>query len=217
MFMAEKVVVLLMQSVKEIIRDGLPKHKYSQISLSTSMARAKLSAMLGGSLIWITGGLNLVISLIKETLPCWFLSGNKFEPNGERSHAIVSTLRGCALAYLVIVSGALAWGVETSSSVTTKWRQHVIGQHLEFIASALERRIMVGCDRTIWRAYVTSLVSLLVDCTPFLVVEADLEILKRLSKGLIRLNEEKLALSLLSIAGDRAMGAAVELIVQSEF
>lgn len=212
MFMAEEIVILLMQSVQEIIRENKAK-----FSLSSSMARAKLSAMLGGSLIWITGGLNLVVSLIRETLPSWLLSGRKFDPNGEGSDGMVSMLRGCALAYLVIVSGSFAWGVDTSSSEGCKWRKHVIGHHLKFISDALEGRIMVDCDRTVWMAYVTGLISLLVECTPMWVLEVDVDVLKRLSKGLIRLNKLELALSLLSIGGDCAIGATVELIVQNEF
>lgn len=50
------------------------------------------------------------------------------------------------------------------------------------------------------------------------VLEVDVDVLKRLSKGLRQWNEEELALApLLELGGVGAMGAAAELIIEREF
>lgn len=54
-------------------------------------------------------------------------------------------------------------------------------------------------------------------CTPMWVLEVDVDVLKRLSKGLRQWNEEELALALLGLGGVGAMGAAAELIIEREF
>ncbi|KAM7521558.1 hypothetical protein LguiA_011460 [Lonicera macranthoides] len=227
-FMSEEIVSLLMQSVKDIVSSGLPTEKlerlkktkygmrYGQVSLAAAMTRVKLVASLGASLVWITGGLNLVQSLIKETLPSWFISANGSDPNGEESGGVVGMLRGYALAYFAVLSGTFAWGVDSVSPASTR-RPRVIGIHLEFLAGALEGKISLGCNRATWRAYVSGLVSLLVGCTPTWMLEVDVVVLKSLSKGLRQWDEEELALALLGMGGVGAMGAAAELIIESEF
>ncbi|XAR58520.1 hypothetical protein NMG60_11013948 [Bertholletia excelsa] len=225
MFTTKEIVVLLMHSVKHIASCGLckpnkfkkTKHgmRYGQVSLATAMTRVKLAASLGASLVWITGGLSLVQSLIKETLPSWFLSVHESEAEVGESSGMVPMLRGCALAYFAVLSGAFAWGVDSSSPVSRR-RQNILGGHLEFLASALDGKITLGCDWTTWRAYVSGFVSLMVGCTPAWMLEVDVEVLKRVSKGLRRWNEEELALALLGIGGVGAMGAAAEMIIESE-
>ncbi|KAF8394464.1 hypothetical protein HHK36_020672 [Tetracentron sinense] len=226
MFMTEEIVSLLMLSVREIAGSGLirdrveklkkTKHgmRYGQVSLAAAMTRVKLAASLAASLVWISGGLSLVQSLIKETLPSWFISVHGTEQEG-RSGGMVAMLGGYALAFFAVLCGTFAWGVDSTTSAS-KRRPKVLGSHLEFLASALDGKISLGCDWATGRAYVTGFVSLMVGCTPSWMLEVDVDVLKRLSKGLRQWNEEELALALLGIGGINAMGAAAELIIDSE-
>ncbi|KAF8387992.1 hypothetical protein HHK36_026658 [Tetracentron sinense] len=226
MFMTEEIVSLLMLSVREIVGSGLLRERlekmkktkyvmrYGQVSLAAAMTRVKLAASLGASLVWFSGGLGLVQSLIKETLPSWFISVHESEQE-EVSGGMVAMLGGYALAYFAVLCGTFAWGVDSTSSAS-KRRPKVLGTHLEFLASALDGKISLGCDWATWRAYVSGFVSLMVGCTPMWVLEVDVDVLKRLGKGLRQWNEEELALALLGIGGVDAMGAAAELIIDSE-
>lgn len=238
MFMAEEIVSLLMHFVRDIADSGVPARDMEklkktraeirslscqktdsgfpascQVSLAAAMTHVKLAASLGASLIWITGGLSLVQSLLKETLPSWFISAHRSEPNGGVSEGMVARLRGYALAYLALLSGTFVWGVD-SLSPTSKWRPNILGAHLEFLASALDCKISLGCNKATWRAYVSGFISLIVGCTPSWLLEVDLEVLKRLSKGLKQWDEEALALALLETSGVGAMGTAAEMILQ---
>ncbi|XP_042517801.1 mediator of RNA polymerase II transcription subunit 33A-like isoform X2 [Macadamia integrifolia] len=225
MFMTEEILCLLMQSVREIAGDGLLKEKmeklkktkygmrYDQVSVATAMTRVKVAASLGASLVWLSGGLSLVQSLIKETLPSWFISTHGTEQEGG-CRGMVAMLRGYALAYFAILCGTFAWGVDSKSSAS-KRRPRILGAHLEFLASVIDGKISLGCDLATWQAYVSGLVSLMVACTPTWVLEVEMGILKRLSKGLRQWNEEELALALLGRGGGGAMGAAAELIIMS--
>jgi hypothetical protein len=87
---------------------------------------------------------------------------------------------------------------------------------MEFLASALDGKISLGCDCTTWRAYVSGFVSLMVGCTPSWVLEVDADVLKRLSKGLRQWNEKDLALALLETGGVETMGEAAELIIEDQ-
>ncbi|RVW55529.1 Mediator of RNA polymerase II transcription subunit 33A [Vitis vinifera] len=202
-FMAEEIVSLLMHFVREIASSQLSgerseklkkaknEMKYGQISLGAALARVKLIASLAASLVWLSGGLGLVQSLIKETLPSWFISVHRSEQE-EGSGGMVAML------------GA------------SKRRPKILGSHMEFLASALDGNISLGCDCATWRAYVSGFVSLMVGCTPTWVLEVDVNVLKRLSKGLRQWNEEELALALLGIGGVGTMAAAAELIIETE-
>ncbi|CAK9151038.1 unnamed protein product [Ilex paraguariensis] len=226
MFLTEEIVSLLMHSVKDIANSGLPTEKleklkktkhgmrYGQVSLAAAVTRVKLAAALGASLVWISGGLCLVQSLIKETLPSWFISVHGSDPDGGESGGMVAMLGGYALAYFAVLSGTFAWGVDSTSPASQR-RPSILGTHLEFLASALDGKISLGCNRATWRAYVSGFVSLMVACTPAWMLEVDGDILKRLSKGLRQWNEEELALALLGISGVGAMGAAAEMIIES--
>ncbi|KAE8666913.1 Mediator of RNA polymerase II transcription subunit 33A [Hibiscus syriacus] len=224
MFMNEEIVSLLISSVRDIARSGLSREKmeklkktkfglrYGQVSLGMAMKRVKLAASLGASLIWLSGGLGLVQSLIKETLPSWFISAhtpNHWEPGG-----VVSMLCGYALAYFVVLCGTFAWGVDSASSAS-KRRPKVLAMHLKFLASALDGKISLGCDYATWRAYVTGFLSLLVGCTHKWVLDIDVDVLKRLSNGLRQWNEEELAIALLGLGGADAAGTAAELIIKT--
>ncbi|KAK6940856.1 hypothetical protein RJ641_030387 [Dillenia turbinata] len=226
MFMAEEIVALLMISVKDVASSGFPKDKldklkktkygmrYGQVSLAAAMTRVKLAASLGASLIWISGGISLVQTLIKETLPSWFISGHGIEQEGAETGGIVAMLGGYALAYFAVLSGTFAWGIDSTSPVSQR-RADILGTHLEFLASVLNGKISIGCDWATWLAYVSGFVSLMVACTPAWVLEVDVDVLKRLSKGLKQWNEGDLALALLGVGGTGAMGAAAELIFES--
>jgi hypothetical protein len=224
-FITEEIVSLLMHSVREIASSGLPRERlkklrmskigtrYGQVSLAAAMTRVKLAATLGASLVWLSGGLSLVQSLIKETLPSWFISVHRSEQK-EESEGMVAMLGGYALAYFALLCGAFAWGVDSSS--TSIWRPKILGTHMEFLANALDGKISLGCDWATWRAYVSEFVTLIVSCTPNWVREVDVDVLKRLSNGLRQWNEEELALALLEIGGVGTMGAAAELIIEND-
>ncbi|KAJ6764152.1 hypothetical protein OIU74_023097 [Salix koriyanagi] len=222
----EDIISLMMLSVREIACNGLPRERleklkrsknglrWGQFSLTAAMTRVKLAASLGASLIWLSGGLGLVQALFKETLPSWFIAVHRSEQE-EGSRGMVAMLGGYALAFFSVHCGALAWGVDSSSS-SSKRRPKVLGVHMEFLASALDGKISLGCDWATWRAYVSGFVSLMVGCTPCWVLEVDADVLKRLSKGLRRWNEKDLALALLQIGGVNTMGEAAELIIEEQ-
>lgn len=225
MFMTEEIVSLLMHSVRDIASSGVPAEKleklkkskygmsYGQVSLATAMTRVKLAASLGASLIWITGGVGLVQSLIKETLPSWFISAHGTEPGGGMSGGLVAMLAGYALASVAVISGTFAWGVD-SSSPAAKRRSSTLEAHLEFLAGALHGKISLGCNKATWKSYVKGFITLMVGCTPSWLLEVDVEILKSVSLGLKQWNEEELALALLGSSGIGAMGVTAELIIE---
>ncbi|CAI9781154.1 unnamed protein product [Fraxinus pennsylvanica] len=228
MFMTEEIVSLLLHTVKDIATRGLPAEKleklkktkfsskYGQVSLASAMTQVKVAASLGASLVWMTGGLSLVQSLIKETLPSRFISVHGSEPNGEDSGGMIAMLGGYALAYFAVFSGIFAWGVDMTPAAS-KHRPKVLGKHFEFLASTLEGKISLGCNKATWKAYVTGFVSLMVGCTPMWMLEVDVQVLKSVSKGLKQWNEEELAVALLGISGINAMGAAAEMIIETGF
>lgn len=222
MFMTEEVVSLLMHSVRDIASSLLPAEKlknskyakkYGQASLAGALTRVKLAATLSASLVWITGGVVLVQSLMKETLPSWFISAHGMEPSGGMSGGLVATLRGKALACFAVISGTFAWGVD-SSSPAAKRRSSTLEAHLEFVAGVLHGKISLGCNKSTWKSYVSGLISLIVRCTPNWLLEVDVEVLKSISMGLKQWGEEELALALLSSSGIGAMGATAEMIVE---
>ncbi|XP_015939682.1 mediator of RNA polymerase II transcription subunit 33A [Arachis duranensis] len=225
-FLTEEILSILMHSVREIVSSGLPREKleklkatkggtkYGQVSLAASMTQVKLAASLAASLVWLSGGLMLVQLLMKETLPSWFISVHRSQME-EKSDGMVAMLGGYALAYFAVLCGAFAWGVDSSSSAS-KRRPHILGIHMEFLASALDGKISLGCDSATWRAYVSGFVSLMIGCTPIWVLEVDVDVLKRLSNGLRQLYEEELALALLGCGGIGTMSIAAELIIDSE-
>ncbi|XP_057956822.1 mediator of RNA polymerase II transcription subunit 33A [Malania oleifera] len=225
-YITEEIVSLLMHSVREIACGGVPREtveklkktknrtRYGQVSLATAMTRVKLAASLGASLVCLSGGFSMIQSLLKETLPSWFICVHRSE-QGEGSGGMVAMLGGYALAYFAVLCGAFAWGVDSSSSAS-KRRLKILGTHMEFLASAIDGKISLGCDWATWRAYVSGFVSLMVGCTPNWVLEVDVNVLKRLSRGLRQWNEGELALALLGIGGVGTMGAAAELIIESE-
>ncbi|GKC34067.1 mediator of RNA polymerase II transcription subunit 33A, partial [Tanacetum coccineum] len=213
MFLRDDILSILMQCVKDIACNG-KSLKGKQASLATGLTKVKLVAQLAASILWITGGQGLVQSLINETLPSWFISTHKMDSIESAPAGAVSMLSGYALGYFTVLCGAFAWGVDSSLSMS-KWRSKFLGSHMEFLASALNGKITLGCDSVTWHSYVTGFVNLMVGCMPNWVGEVDIEILKRLSNGLRQWNEEELAVMLLEAGGLGTMGAAVELVCQT--
>ncbi|KAJ8748364.1 hypothetical protein K2173_003001 [Erythroxylum novogranatense] len=226
MSISQEILSILVHSVKDLATSGVPREAVSnlkktnhvQVSLASTVSQVKLAASLGASMVWICGGSTLVQSLIKVIISCWLISAQASEHEDLEYGGMCSTvsvLKGYALAYLVLLSGTLAWGVD-SASPSSKDRPEVLGIHLEFLASTLDGKASLGGDWGIARAYVCELVSLMVACTPAWIVELDADVLKRLSKLLILWNEEELALAMLGRGGVACMGAATELIIQTE-
>ncbi|RHN48048.1 hypothetical protein MtrunA17_Chr7g0259571 [Medicago truncatula] len=228
MFLNKAIMSILLLSVRDIASsDELPKGdvkkqlnkikygmKRGQVSLVRYMARVKQAALLGASLVWISGGQKLVQSLIRGTVPSWFLSADTLEQEDGETGVLVAMLSGYALAYFVMLSVAFAWGID-HSSVPPNRRAKVIAIHLDFLADTMERFTTLSCHHATWQAYVSGFVSLIVCCTPMWIREVDAELLKRLSKGLRQLNEDELALRLLEIGGIGVMGTAAEMIIES--
>ncbi|KAJ1288615.1 hypothetical protein BS78_02G101500 [Paspalum vaginatum] len=222
--LADDILSLLMLSVKDIAEttvpqqrsDKLKKTKYGmrhgQVSFATAMTQVKVAASLGATLVWLSGGIALVQSLIQEMLPSWFLSVQNLNQGGA-SGGMVYKLGGHALAYLAVYSGMFAWGIDATP--VSRRRERVMQSHLQFLARALDGKISLGCDLSLWRAYVAGFLGLVVECTPCWVQEVDLRVLKRLSSGLRQWGEDELAVALLRRAGPEAMATAAELILGS--
>ncbi|KAL6517243.1 hypothetical protein OROHE_017949 [Orobanche hederae] len=232
MFLREEIVALLMQTVEDVVavygrpmREKIPgilrklKNgvKHGHASFAEALTKVKLAASLGASLIFLTGGLGLVQSLLKETLPSWFMSVHGRTKARWRNNGMLHMLRGYALAYLAALCGAFVWGVDSSSALSaSRRRPKILEYHLEFLMNALDGKISLGCDRATWCAYVSGFLSLVVKCTPCWVLELRLELLLRLCAGLRRWDEEELAVALLGVGGIGAMGSAAELVVEIE-
>ncbi|KAK1277157.1 Mediator of RNA polymerase II transcription subunit 33A [Acorus gramineus] len=224
MLVIEDILSLLMLSVKEIASNGMQRERlnklkkakygmqYGHVSLVAAMTKVKLAASLGASLVWLSGGSGLIQALFAEMLPSWFLSVNGSESEGGLG-GMVPMLGGYALAHFAVLCGMFAWGIESTCS---KRRPRIIGSHMEFLAGVLDKKISLGCDMAVWRAYVSGFVKLMVECAPAWVLELEVDVLKRVSNGLRQWEEDELAFSLLESGGIRAMGAAAELIISSE-
>jgi len=227
-FLNKEIMSILLLSVRDIASSELPKGdvkkqlnkikygmKCGQVSLVRYMARVKQAALLGASLVWISGGQKLVQSLIRGTVPSWFLSADTLDQDDGETGVLVAMLSGYALAYFVMLSVAFAWGID-HYSVPPNRRAKVIAVHLDFLANTMEKLTALSCHRATWQAYVSGFVSLIVGCTPMWIREVDAELLKRLSKRLRQLNEDELALRLLEIGGIGVMGTAAEMIIEYE-
>ncbi|CAN0898515.1 Mediator of RNA polymerase II transcription subunit 33A [Linum grandiflorum] len=217
-FITEEIISLMMHEVARTERPGPGKFKRTrngvesgQVSVAAAMTRVKLAASLGASLVCLSGGVGLVNVLFKETLPSWFISSHQEEE--EEDGGMVAMLRGYTLAYFAVLCAAFSWGI---SKTGCRRRPKVLGVHIEFLASALDGKILLGCDSATWKSYVSGFVSLMVGCTPAWVLDLEADVLKRLSNGLRGWNEEELALNLLSIGGMDTMGFAAKMIMESQ-
>ncbi|OAY41668.1 hypothetical protein MANES_09G120300v8 [Manihot esculenta] len=185
--------------------------KSSQASLSLAATKAREAAMLGASLVCVSGGMNLVQELYMETIPTWLLSSRDAKHGGV---SVVSRIvEGYAMAYLLIFTGSYAWGVGARSPAwALSRRAHIVGAHMDFLAGVLEGNISLGCHPATWKAYVSCLVHLVVSFTPAWIQEVRVETLKKLASGLRGWHECELALSLLERGGVAAIGSVVELV-----
>ena len=222
---AEDILSLLMHSVREIACSGLHREtlekmkstknivRSGNVSFAAALARVKLMASLGASLVYICGGFSLVQPLFKETLTSWLISPHSSELEG-RSEGMVEVLMGYALAYFAFLCGAFGWGVD-SASHASNWRHDILKGHMKFLANALDGKISLGCHRATWHVYVSEFLSLMTDCAPTWVLNTDVNALKSISRGLKQWNNEKLALALLVISGAGNMGAVAEFIIEN--
>lgn len=185
--------------------------KSSQASLALATARAKEVATLGASLLCVAGGPKLVQELCQETIPTWLLSTRE-EKLGEVS-TVSRILEGYAMAYMLILSGSLVWGVGVKSpSWAFSRRARVFGVHLDFVAGVLDGNITLGCDPATWKAYVSCLVGLVVSFTPVWIQEVKQETLRTLAGGLRGWHECELALALLERGGTASIGYVAEFV-----
>lgn len=191
--------------------------KSNEASLSLSAQSAKEVATLGASLLCAAGGILLVQELYKETIPTWLLSSRDVKQNNDSVGSYI--LEGYAMAYLLILSGSIIWGVGTKlPSGTFNRRKRTIEVHLDFLAEVMEKKISLSCNPITWKTYVCCLVGLMVSLAPAWVQEVKVDTLRKLARGLSRWNEHELALSLLHRGGTAAMGALAELVnvIESE-
>ncbi|XP_025695905.1 mediator of RNA polymerase II transcription subunit 33A isoform X1 [Arachis hypogaea] len=184
-------------------------------SLSLAMQSTKEVAMLGASLLCAAGGILLVQELYKETIPTWLLSRDVKHNNDS---VVCHILEGYAMAYLLILSGSLIWGVGAKlPSWTFSRRNRTVGVHLDFLAEVMERKISLSCHPVTWKTYVSSLVGFMITYAPAWIREVKVETLRKLAHGLCRWHKHELALSLLQRGGVAAMGALAELVNLVEF
>ncbi|KAJ4832513.1 hypothetical protein Tsubulata_000069 [Turnera subulata] len=184
--------------------------KSVQTSLSLAAAKAREVAMLGASLLCVTGGMNLVQVLYRETIPTWLLS-SRDEKLGEVS-AVSRIMEGYSMAYLLILSGSFIWGIgDQSPSWALSRRARTVGGHMDFLARVLEGNVSLGCHPATWKAYVSCLVGLVAGFAPAWVQDVKLDTLRELTRGLRGWHESELALSLLERGGVEAINSVVEL------
>ncbi|KAK6943327.1 hypothetical protein RJ641_024429 [Dillenia turbinata] len=185
--------------------------KSNQASLAFAASRLKEVAALGASLLCVTGGLQLVQELFRETIPTWLLSER--EEKCKKVSSVSCILEGYALAYLLVLSGSYLWGVAARPSFwASSRRARVVGLHVEFMVGVLEGNISLRCDPATWKAYVCCFVGLVVSIAPSWVQEMKQETLRKLAYGLKGWQECELALSLLERGGIPSIGSIIELI-----
>lgn len=227
MFLSDETLLLVAESARELGSQGDmdtgqdspspsgSKLRCVQASLSSCMSRTVQASSLGASLLFVSGGTTLVAKLFTDSIPTWFLSGDGLKGTQAPGDLI---LEGYAIAHFALLSGALAWGVAGSSTqleltgVPFRMRRHhVLGAHLEFLASGLGGDLTVSCEQTVWRSYVVGFLTLMVTCTPSWILELKIETLRKLATGLRFWHEHDLAVALLERGGPSAIGAAADL------
>ncbi|KAM6556132.1 hypothetical protein CsatB_003151 [Cannabis sativa] len=187
--------------------------KSSQASLCLATTKAKEVATLGASLLCIAGGFQLVQELYTETIPTWLLSSSEAESKQGEVSAVSCVVEGYAMAYLLILSGSIMWGVQVQQP---NWlftrRARIVEIHMDFLAGVLDGNISLGCHPSTWKAYVSCLVGLLVKFAPAWIQGVNPKTLRTLASGLRGWHECELALSLLERGGTAVMGSAAELV-----
>ncbi|XP_054780626.1 mediator of RNA polymerase II transcription subunit 33A-like isoform X2 [Prosopis cineraria] len=186
--------------------------KSSEASLSLATQRAKEVATLGASLLCVVGGIQLVQELYRETIPTWLLTRSDVKYDNEKK-GVSHILEGYAMAYLLILSGSIIWGVGAKSqSGALSRRTRNVGVHLEFLAQVMEGKISVSCNPATWRTYVSCLMGLMVTVAPAWIEGVNADTLRSLAHGLTRWREYEIAFHLLQRGGPAAMGPLAELI-----
>lgn len=197
-----------------ILRLVVERARESANSFAVAAERARAVATLGASLLCIAGGVQVVQVLYEETLPIFLLSRKKGEEVGRRQNESHVLGGGYGMACMVLLSGALVWGVgkvsPAYSSMFYSKRARVVGAHLDFITGVVEGKVPPRCDIAMLRAYVVCLVSLMVRFVPAWVSDVKPETLKRLARGLRGWREGDLALALLERGGSSAVESVVE-------
>ena len=230
MFLSDETLLLVAESALELGSHGdvdagqessspsVSKLRCVNPSLSSCMSRAVQASSLGASLLYISGGATLVAKLFTDSIPTWFLSGERSKGTTQAPRGLI--LEGYAIAHFALLSGALAWGVSSSSiqlehtGVPFRMRRHhVLGAHMEFLASGLGGDLTVSCEQTLWRSYVVGFLALMVTCTPSWILELKIETLRKLATGLRFWHEHDLAVALLERGGPSAMSAAADLML----
>ncbi|CAI8612987.1 unnamed protein product [Vicia faba] len=190
--------------------------KSNGASISLATQSAKEMATLGASLLCAAGGIQLVQELYKETIPTWLLSSRDVKLKND--NVVSYVLEGYGIAYLLILSGSIFWGVGTNLQMSKLSRRNrIIGVHLDFLAEVMERKISLRCNPITWKTYVCCVVRLMVSLAPAWLQEVKVDTLRKLARGLSRWNEHELAHFLLQRGGTSAMGALAELVNVSEF
>ncbi|XP_024528036.1 mediator of RNA polymerase II transcription subunit 33A [Selaginella moellendorffii] len=213
MFVTDEILFLVVKAARDLTA---AKGTTSKISCASAMSRVFQASTLGASLLHISGGSTLVQTLYSESLPAWFLAGGNPEESSSSTSSGSgegSLVEGYAVAHFALLSGALVWGISSTSTKTSHRtrRRRVLGSHMEFLASALDGKIALGCGRATWKAYLTGFIALLVSSTPNWILDVKLDVLKRLARGLRLWHEQELAVALLERGGPAAMGPAAEL------
>ncbi|KAL6619463.1 hypothetical protein ACP70R_034602 [Stipagrostis hirtigluma subsp. patula] len=218
-FVCEEILNVVIERARDLASDCCPgrptRLRSGSMPLSSASSSVVQIASLAATMICHAGGVNLIQLMYEHILPTLLLSPGE----GKLGSAgqVCSTLEGFVLAYVLILSGAGAWGVgETSpayTSIHTSKRQRVVDRHLGFVAKVMEGNIVLGCGEATLRGYVLCLVGLLVDFVPTWIPEVKLETLQKLASGLRKWHEGDLALSLLERGGSKAVTSVVEYLL----
>ncbi|KAJ7513515.1 hypothetical protein O6H91_23G002600 [Diphasiastrum complanatum] len=238
MFLTDEILLQVTAAAKNCAVNQIPavngnslphfRSRSSQTSFSTCMEQVLQASSLGASLLVISGGSTLIQSLYQESLPAWFLSSGAYKSTKDAQSKPVhgTVLEGHVVAHFSLLAATLAWGVpslksqqspvlsEVNGASLNSQRCHILGSHMEFLASALDGKIILGCEHTTWKAYVIAFLALLVSCIPGWISDVRTDILKRLAKGLRFWHEHELAVLLLEQGGSAAMGTAAEILLR---
>ncbi|KAK4748153.1 hypothetical protein SAY87_014739 [Trapa incisa] len=184
--------------------------KSTHSSLSATAVRAREVANLGAGLLCAAGGFQLVRELYCGSIPAWLLTSDEFKPKD--LSPTFHMVEGYAVAYLVFLCGGCTWGVKDQPLPQAHFTRcaRVIAAHMDFLAGVVEGNVSVGNHPATLKAYVSCLVSLIVNFNPTWISEVRVETLRKLACGLRRWHETDLALSLLERGGVPAMGAIAE-------
>ncbi|KAJ4807429.1 Mediator of RNA polymerase II transcription subunit 33A [Rhynchospora pubera] len=207
-----KLVVELSCELAEWTLRGSAQLKFGKISLATAICSVHQVAMLGATLLCVTGRSPLVRVLFAEVVPIFLLS--KREERSKQMTFICNILEGYALSYLLFFSAALMFGVRArlapDKSRNSEICPHVIARHLSFIARVTEGNVVLRCDPAMWKAHVSSFLGLIVKFSPAWLSVTKLDILKKLSSCLRGWHEHDLAFCLLELGGTCAIETALE-------